>query len=88
MQLPRQDLTDLFVEPGCDWSSKTIIAALERKGLAPADIEAQLGLGYNSIRNVFYREVPRYQEAIAQAIGIDAAIIWPSRYRSDVRKSA
>jgi len=88
MQFSRQDLTDLFVKPGCDWSSRAIITALGVKGLTLADLEEELGLGHNSIRNVFYREVERYQEAIAEAIGIDAAVIWPSRYPTDVKKSA
>ncbi|WP_208952255.1 helix-turn-helix domain-containing protein [Rahnella sp. ChDrAdgB13] len=88
MQLPKQDLTHLFVTPGRDWSSKAIIAALEQKGATLQGIENELGLGTGSLRNAFYRHVPGYECAIAQKIGISPDLIWPNRYQSDSRLSA
>lgn len=88
MQLPRQDMTSLFVDMGHDWSSKAIITALDKKGVSLRTLEQELGLRANSIRNVFYRRVNCYQEAIAQAIGVNPAVIWPSRYHREKHKSA
>ncbi|MGL3099495.1 helix-turn-helix domain-containing protein [Enterobacter asburiae] len=60
MQLLRQDMTSLFVTEGQDWSSKAIIAALDRQGVSLGDLENELGLGKNALRNVFYRKCGRY----------------------------
>ncbi|OON39118.1 transcriptional regulator [Izhakiella australiensis] len=78
----------MFVEYGCDWSSGAILLALKRKGIALGDIEKELGLKDGAIRNVFYRQCPRYEEVIAQKIGITPSMIWPSRYVDTNRLSA
>ena len=88
MQLLRQDMASLFVTEGKDWSSKAIIAALDRHGLSLADLESELGLGKNALRNVFYRKCGRYEKAIAEKIGVPPSMIWPSRYFSDNRLTA
>lgn len=88
MQLLRQDMANLFVCAGQDWSSKAIIAALDRKGVSLSDLENELGVGKNAIRNVFYRKCGRYEDAIAEKIGVSPELIWPSRYLSDNRMTA
>lgn len=88
MQLPKQDMANLFVDAGRDWSSKAIIAALDRRGVNLRDIEKELSLKESSIRNVFYRKCGRYEEAIAKKIGINPEVIWPSRYISGDRATA
>ncbi|BDI41073.1 transcriptional regulator [Escherichia coli] len=82
MQLSRQDLTDLFVRRGQDWSSKAIAAALDNKGVDITTMERVRGLKPGAMRNVFYRRVPAYESAIAEAIGVEPEVIWPSRYRN------
>ncbi|EAB9750774.1 transcriptional regulator [Salmonella enterica subsp. enterica serovar Newport] len=82
MQLSRQDLTNLFIRHGQDWSSKTIAAALDNKGVDVATLERMRGLKPGAIRNVFYRHVPAYESAIAEVIGVAPELIWPSRYRN------
>ncbi|QBH96814.1 transcriptional regulator [Limnobaculum zhutongyuii] len=88
MPQPKQDLTDLFVDLGQDWPSDAIIRALKRKGLKLRDIEKELGLKENSIRNAFYRSCPGYESAIAEKIGLSPDVIWPSRYPSEQRLTA
>lgn len=88
MQLLRQDMANLFVAEGQDWSSKAIIAALDRQGVSLTDLETELGVGKNAIRNVFYRKCGRYEEAIAVKIGVPPSVIWPSRYFSHNRLTA
>lgn len=80
MQLSRQDLTHLFVREGHDWSSKAIYAALEQHGLDLTVLETENGLKPGTMRNVFYRSYPRVEEIIAQVIGVEPYVIWPSRY--------
>ncbi|RAP67246.1 winged helix-turn-helix DNA-binding family protein, partial [Candidatus Erwinia dacicola] len=46
------------------------------------------GIGAGSLRNAFYRHVPRYEHLIAQKIGLSPDVIWPSRYSADNRQSA
>lgn len=82
MQLSRQDLTDLFVRRGQDWSAKAIYAALENKGADIAALERAQGLKPGSMRNVFYRPCPGYELTIAGVIGVEPGVIWPSRYRN------
>ncbi|MFJ1217027.1 helix-turn-helix domain-containing protein [Yersinia enterocolitica] len=80
MQLSRQDLTDLFVRYGQDWSAKAIYAALENKGVDMSTLERAQGLRPGTMRNVFYRPCSKYEQAIAEAVGVSPNIIWPSRY--------
>ncbi|KNC89681.1 transcriptional regulator [Trabulsiella odontotermitis] len=81
-------MASLFVVEGQDWSSKAIIAALDRHGVSLSDLETELGLGKNALRNVFYRKCGRYEEAIADKIGVSPSVIWPSRYLPDNRLRA
>ncbi|EAN3292265.1 transcriptional regulator [Salmonella enterica] len=81
MQLLRQDLTDLFIRWGCDWSKDAIYAALKNKGVELTDLERAQNLKPGTMRNAFYRVCPAYEQAIAQAIGVEPAVIWPSRYQ-------
>ncbi|EEZ5537880.1 transcriptional regulator [Shigella sonnei] len=82
MQLSKQDLTDLFIRPGQDWSAKAIYAALDNKGADMAALERAQDLKPGSMRNVFYRPCPGYERVIAGAIGVEPYVIWPSRYQN------
>lgn len=88
MKLSRQVSADLFVREGCDWSTKAIRLALENKGVEIADLEKARGLKTGSMCNVFYRVVPAYEEIIAEKIGVEPSVIWPSRYSSSDRSVA
>ncbi|NUH53987.1 UNVERIFIED_ORG: Nlp family transcriptional regulator [Citrobacter freundii] len=80
MQLLRQDLTDLFVRRGHDWSAMAIQTALKNKGVDIPTLEKAQGLRPGSMRNVFYRPCSKYEQAIAEAVGVAPHVIWPSRY--------
>ncbi len=81
MQLLRQDLTDLFIRQGSDWSKDAIYTALKNKGVDLAELERLQNLKPGTMRNTFYRACPAYEQVIAQAIGVEPAVIWPSRYQ-------
>ena len=88
MQLLRQDLTDLFVHRGHDWSAKAIQTALENRGVDLTSLEKELGLKRGSMRNVFYRPCYRYEQIIAHAVGVTPDVIWPSRYLHETSQIA
>lgn len=88
MRVSRQASNNLFVREGCDWSIKAIYTALEFKGLDLSDLEKELGLKSGSMRNVFYRQCPKYEAVIAEKIGVEPAVIWPSRYPTGSRNVA
>ncbi|EBB9299175.1 transcriptional regulator [Salmonella enterica] len=80
MRVSRQASINLFVREGCDWSSRAIYTALELKGIDLSELEKELGLKSGSMRNVFYRRCRNYEAVIAKKIGVEPAVIWPSRY--------
>ncbi|HAT1681373.1 TPA: transcriptional regulator [Klebsiella oxytoca] len=88
MKLSRQASSSLFVREGRDWSAKAVYAALENKGVDLPDLEKELGLKAGSMRNVFYRQCRRYESVIAERIGVDPALIWPSRYPEKASSAA
>ncbi|EAQ0343908.1 transcriptional regulator [Salmonella enterica] len=88
MRQSRQASNNLFVRDGCDWSAKAVYAALENKGFDLPDLEKELGLKAGSMRNVFYRRCRKYERVIAGKIGVDPAIIWPSRYPASTSNAA
>lgn len=88
MRQPRQVPNNLFVRDGRDWSAKAIYAALENKGADITELEKELGLKAGSMRNVFYRQCRRYEAVIAERIGVEPALIWPSRYPEKASSAA
>ncbi|MEQ5285515.1 helix-turn-helix domain-containing protein [Providencia huaxiensis] len=88
MQLPKQDLTHLFIDFGRDWESDAILTALKKRGISIKEIEEKMGVKKNCARNVFYRSYPKAEEIIAEAIGVEPYVIWPSRYSSEAQASA
>ncbi|EEX3085223.1 helix-turn-helix domain-containing protein [Escherichia coli] len=88
MQLLRQDLTDLFVRRGHDWSAMAIQTALKNKGIDLPSLEKAQGLKPGSMRNVFYRPCSKYEQVIARAVGVTPDVIWPSRYLHETSQIA
>lgn len=82
MQLSTQDLLALFIREGQDWSPEVIQAALKGKGMKVSSLERIKGVKPGTVRNVFYRKCPAYQQEIADLIGVPPSLIWPSRYES------
>ncbi|EDB3480860.1 transcriptional regulator [Salmonella enterica] len=88
MRVSRQVSNNLFVREGCDWSSRAIYTALELKEVDLSELERELGLKSGSMRNVFYRRCRKYEAVIAEIIGVEPAVIWPSRYPAGSRNVA
>ncbi|HGG6424507.1 TPA: transcriptional regulator [Salmonella enterica subsp. enterica serovar Kottbus] len=82
MQLSTQELLALFIREGEDWSPEVVQAALKRKGMKVSSLERIKGVKPGTVRNVFYRKCPAYEQEIADLIGVPPSLIWPSRYKS------
>ncbi|EBH8950853.1 helix-turn-helix domain-containing protein [Salmonella enterica] len=81
MQLSTQELLSLFIREGQDWTPDAIQTALKRKGVNVSSLERIKGMKPGTMRNVFYRRCPAYQQEIADLIGVPPSVIWPSRYK-------
>lgn len=66
-----------------DWHRAQVLAELKIKGLSLAEVSRNSGLGSRTLNNVFYRTYPKGQEIIANALGTQASVIWPSRYADE-----
>lgn len=63
-----------------DWHQADIIAALKKKGTTLAQLSRQSGLSSSTLGNALVRPWTKGEQIIANALGIEAAEIWPSRY--------
>lgn len=63
-----------------DWHSADIIAAIKKKGTTMAAVSRKAGLCSSTLSNALTRKWPKGEKLIAEAIGVRAEIIWPSRY--------
>lgn len=69
-------------QPLVDWHRADIVAELRKAGWSLRRLS--LHHGYTSattLTNALERRWPKGERLIAEAIGVDPAIIWPSRYR-------
>ncbi|WP_397609348.1 helix-turn-helix domain-containing protein [Serratia marcescens] len=63
-----------------DWHPADIIAALRKQGTTLAAVSRKAGLSSSTLANALSRPWPKGEWLIAEAIGIHASEIWPSRY--------
>jgi Ner family transcriptional regulator len=78
--LLRQTLRELgFSEAQSEWHLVKFICDLNQ--ISMRDIARNNHISPYSLAQVAYRPIPRYQEAIAKALNISPAELWPSRYR-------
>ena len=68
-----------------DWHRADIKAALEKAGWSQRQLSIANGMNPTAISHVFRIPWPRAQAIIADAIGVDPWIIWPSRYDNQNR---
>ena len=63
-----------------DWHQADIIAAIKKKGTTMAAVSRRAGLSSSTLSNALTRKWPKGERLIAEAIGVKAEAIWPSRY--------
>lgn len=69
-----------------DWHSADIIAALRKRKTSLAAVSRKAGLSSSTLANALTRPWPKGEWLIAEAIGVDPAIIWPSRYYDKITR--
>ncbi|KMK81792.1 transcriptional regulator, Nlp [Pectobacterium brasiliense ICMP 19477] len=66
-----------------DWHNADIIAGLRKKHTTLAALSRQAGLSSSTLANALTRSWPKGERLIADALGVEPAEIWPSRYFDD-----
>lgn len=65
-----------------DWHRIDIVAALHKRGKTMRGLSTGAGLGPDTLKNALNRSYPKGERIIADALGMEPANIWPSRYMS------
>ncbi|MCX8655984.1 helix-turn-helix domain-containing protein [Gilliamella sp. B2894] len=68
-----------------DWHSADIIAALKKKGTTLSALTRQSGYAPSTLSNALVRPWTKGELIIANALGIEAKRIWPSRYKKKIQ---
>ena len=63
-----------------DWHPADIIAGLRKRGTPMAAESRKAGLSSSTLANALSRPWPKGERIIADALGTEPWIIWPSRY--------
>ncbi len=71
-----------------DWHKADIKAALEKKGLNMAYLSRLHGLNKITISKALQYPYIKAERIIAEAIGVSAETIWPSRYQVRATRKA
>jgi len=69
-----------------DWHQADILAALHKAGWTLAALGKYHGLSRSTLTHAFNRDYPAAELRIAEAIGVAAQVIWPSRWNADGTK--
>lgn len=65
-----------------DWHRADIIAALKKKGSSVSALSRENGLAASTLANALRFPWPKGEKIIADAIGEEPSVIWPSRYQN------
>jgi len=71
----------------CDWHPADIKAALEKAGWSLRGLSRHHGYSATVLAEALRSSYPKAQGLIADAIGVEPELIWPSRYE-EKRKAA
>jgi Ner family transcriptional regulator len=63
-----------------DWHRADIIAALRKSGTPLAVLSRSHGYSSTTLQNALNSKWPKGERIIAEALGLEPAEIWPSRY--------
>jgi Ner family transcriptional regulator len=82
--LPRfEGLAPVPQEAGSDWHPADILAALKKRGFSLVRLSTDHGYHPTAAGKALKRSWPAMEAIIADAIGVKAEAIWPSRYATD-----
>lgn len=67
-----------------DWHRIDIVAELHKRGVTMRGLSASAGLKPDTLKNALARSYPKGERIIANALNLEPASIWPSRYNKDL----
>ncbi|EBX9480203.1 helix-turn-helix domain-containing protein [Cronobacter sakazakii] len=67
-----------------DWHRIDIVAELHKLGFTMRGLSASAGLKPDTLKNALARSYPKGERIIANALNLEPASIWPSRYNKDL----
>ncbi len=70
-----------------DWHRQDILAAVRKNNFSMASLARANNLAASTLYNALERKWPKGEQIIAEAIGVAAAEIWPSRYEDEFSTS-
>ncbi|EFR4014153.1 transcriptional regulator [Salmonella enterica] len=63
-----------------DWHRADIVASLHKQGTSLAALGGEHKLSATTLKNALDKRYPSAERIIADALGVEPQIIWPSRY--------
>lgn len=63
-----------------DWHRIDIVAELHKQGITMRELSIGAGLKPDTLKNALHRSYPKGERIIANALNVEPARIWPSRY--------
>ncbi len=67
-----------------DWHRADILSALKKKDTSLAALSRASGLCSSTLANTLTRPWPKGEKLIAEAVGVEPWVIWPSRYHDPI----
>lgn len=65
-----------------DWHPADIKAEVHKRGFSFRSLSVEAGYAPDTLKNVLRAPCKSYEQIIAEAIGVPAETIWPSRYEA------
>ena len=72
--------TQMTAPPKKDWHPADVVAGLRKRGWSLRRLSAHHGYMPTVLKNALHKPWPKAERLIAEAIGVPAPVIWPSRY--------
>lgn len=69
--------------PAGDWHNVDIVAELHKRKMTLRSLSLSVGLKPDTLKNALARSYPKGERIIADALNVEPASIWPSRYNKD-----
>lgn len=73
--------TKLDAPQNADWHPADVVAAMRKAGWSLRKLSMHHGYSPNALNHALRLRWPKAQRLIADALGIEPEVIWPSRYK-------
>ncbi|MCX8957190.1 DNA-binding protein [Erwinia psidii] len=66
-----------------DWHPEDIKSEIHKRGLSFSELSRRNGYAAGSLKTVLRTPCRPYQQIVADALGVQPELIWPSRYKTE-----